>query len=313
MLEKILRLYVCAMAGEVRSPMPHLFGPPGAGKSSVVQEAANLLGVQLRIINLARVSPLEVEGIQMPNAKTKDVDQYLSSYWAGLNDGDIVMFDEFLRAFPETYNGTLDIMTSGQVGRHKLPNLFMIGASNSTVAYDAALEDRLLHIDVPDIRRDKAAEKEVRERFVRELGLMPEMANSAEMDALLASEVFPTYGILDQRGRATSAQPMKGKSLRHLKGQALLREFDSPTLKALIEMNNMRVSATEEYKYMFLMSGQSVAPKYAAMAEGLSKNQKLDPILRRNAEVNYQLIAGADARIKKIKLKEDEDAALAFS
>ena len=52
MLEDILKLYVMAMAGDVRSPIPHLFGPAGCGKSSSVEMAANILNVNLHIINV---------------------------------------------------------------------------------------------------------------------------------------------------------------------------------------------------------------------------------------------------------------------
>ena len=35
MLEKLLKLYVMATTVGVTSPTPHLFGPPGSGKSTV--------------------------------------------------------------------------------------------------------------------------------------------------------------------------------------------------------------------------------------------------------------------------------------
>lgn len=66
MLEKLMRLYVMSMAYDVRSPMPHLVGPPGCGKSTSVEQLAELLNVQLHIINVSRLSPLEIEGVQMP-------------------------------------------------------------------------------------------------------------------------------------------------------------------------------------------------------------------------------------------------------
>ena len=70
MLEKVLKLYTAAMLGDVRSPTPHLFGPPGSGKSSVVEQAAEMLGVTLHTINVSRISPLELEGVQMPDKTT---------------------------------------------------------------------------------------------------------------------------------------------------------------------------------------------------------------------------------------------------
>src|SRR5690606_5552021 len=66
LLANILRLYHAAMMGDVRSPVPHLVGPPGCGKSTSVEQAAQLLGVNLHVINVSRISPLELEGVQMP-------------------------------------------------------------------------------------------------------------------------------------------------------------------------------------------------------------------------------------------------------
>ena len=152
-----MKLYAMSMAYKVTSPMPHLVGPPGCGKSTYVQQLADLLGVELHIINVSRLSPLDVEGVQMPHGLGDDMILKMlpATYWSTLKDGDILLFDEFLRGFPEVYNAILDIFTSRRVGALRLPDVFIIGASNSVVAYDSALEDRLLHITVPDPRKSK--------------------------------------------------------------------------------------------------------------------------------------------------------------
>lgn len=181
MLEDILKLYVMAMAGDVRSPIPHLFGPAGCGKSSSVEMAANILNVNLHIINVSRISPLELEGVQMPDKNHKELNLLTATYWSKLKEGDIVLLDEFLRGFPEVYNGLLDIMTSRQVGGFQLPKVFFIAASNSTVAYDAALSDRLLHLPVADPRVNKAEHNNIARMLVDNIGLLPEMAASMEM------------------------------------------------------------------------------------------------------------------------------------
>ena len=43
-LETVLKLYSMAMAGDVRSPTPHAFGPPGSGKSTIMEQAAEIIG-----------------------------------------------------------------------------------------------------------------------------------------------------------------------------------------------------------------------------------------------------------------------------
>ena len=76
MLKKLLKLYVTAMTGKVYSPVPHLFGPPGCGKSEVVKQAAQVLGVNLHIINVSRISPLPPDFdccIQCPSPAGSDL------------------------------------------------------------------------------------------------------------------------------------------------------------------------------------------------------------------------------------------------
>ena len=183
MLSTILRLYTAARAERVRTPVPHLFGPPGCGKSSFVEQAAKMLGVNLHQINVSRISPLELEGVQMPTEGKLEL--LLATYWNNLKDGDILFLDEFLRGFPEVYNGLLDILTSRTVGGHELPDVFIIAASNSTTAYDPALTDRLLHLYVPDPRTSKTEDMRIRSSIVSALGLMPSMATAMSMDALM--------------------------------------------------------------------------------------------------------------------------------
>jgi hypothetical protein len=305
MLEKLIKLYTMSMAFRVRSPMPHLVGPAGCGKSTYVEQLADLLGVELHIINVSRLSPLEVEGVQMPHGT--DADMHLrmlpATFWTQLKDGDILLFDEFLRGFPEVYNGLLDIFTSRRVGAFRLPEVFIIGASNSVTSYDLALEDRLLHIPVPDPRKSKVEKENIAKLICDVLGLMPEMANSIEMTALLDAEVLPTYEILDsfkKKGVKVGSTPM-GSSVRNLLGQAQMRMVKSVPLKELIDANNQRaMSAPSKPQYVLLLNGRNVPHNYVSAAEKIRYNPRLTPTQALNISMNMQLIEMAGAS------KEDE-------
>lgn len=295
MLELILKLYVMAMANYVRSPLPHLFGPPGCGKSTVVEQAAELLGVHLHIINVARLSPLDVEGVQMPQGVGDDMILRMlpATFWTQLKEGDIVLLDEFLRGFPEVYNALLDILTSRRVGAFVLPKVFIIGASNSTVAYDKALEDRLLHLPVDDIRTNKKAKKEQARHLVEALGLLPEMIDSYEMQTLMDTEVVPMYDILDQVGGKSSAgASLKGSSIRNLIGQGLLREVRSSSLSDLISANNRTAMQQGKPQYVVLTSGKpaNVPSGYEAQANQIKGSPKLTEKQATNLQLNLQLI-----------------------
>lgn len=309
MLEKLLKLYTMAMTADVRSPMPHLFGPPGCGKSSVAEELAEIVGAKLHILNVSRISPLELEGVQMPTGTDMEMklQLLLATFWNSLKHGDIVLLDEFLRGFPEVYNGLLDILTSRMVGGHALPTVFIMGASNSTVAYDRALEDRLLHLPVPDPRKLKREKNLLARRIVDELGLHPEMWNSQEMISLLDQEVLPMFDMLDSigRGNGGSAPVPKGKSLRHLIGSAKLREVQSVPLMELIAANNNRALGEAKFQYVFLLDGKKANPAYEKKARQLVGNERLTPIMAQNLSLNLQLIEMEQARNEKGNTDDD--------
>lgn len=304
MLEQILKLYVMAMATGVTSPLPHLVGPPGCGKSTVVASAAELLGVKLHIINVSRISPLELEGVQMPHTEEEVMKLKLltATFWTQLNEGDILLLDEFLRGFPEVYNGLLDILTAREVAGFRLPRVFIIGASNSTVAYDKALEDRLLHLPVPDPRKLKGPKRQLANILVNQLGLLPEMATSMEMQSLLDSEVLPTYELLDHfNGKTASPTQIKGCSLRHLIGQAQLREVHSHALQELIDMNNRKAMTSGKTQYVFLTTGKGADPLVEAKSRKLLSvaRNKMTELQVQNLELNLQLLELEEERLKK--------------
>ena len=301
MLEKLMQLYVMAMTYDVRSPMPHLVGPPGCGKSHHVEQLADLIGKDLHIINVSRLSPLDVEGVQMPHGTGDDMVLKMlpATFWTSLKEGDVLLMDEFLRGFPEVYNALLDIFTSRRVGALRLPKVFIIGASNSVVAYDSALEDRLLHLPVTDPRKSTTEAAHIADILVDWLGLLPSMSTSSEMRAVLDAEILPTYALLDSFKKAgTKANnTVKGTSLRNLIGQAQLRMVKSGTLRDLIEMNNLAAMRDNKYQYVLLLDGGKGKPVgYRQQALKLRGNPKLTKVQALNLEANLQLIGLAEAQ-----------------
>ena len=309
MLELILKLYTMAMAGDVRSPLPHIVGPPGCGKSTVIEQAAAVIGVNLHIINVSRLSPLEVEGVMMPHGSAEEMllKMLPATYWTSLQEGDILLLDEWLRGFPEVYNGMLDILTARRVGNYVLPKVFIIAASNSTTAYDAALEDRMLHIKVPDPRNDKKEFKRLAEMFVDEVGLLPTMVTSQEMQHLLRSQVLPMFNLLDKfDGGGTSGNTtLKGKSLRNLIGQAKLRLIQCVELDEVLRMNNLNACNAGKYQYVVLPDGKNVPAQYLSNMNKINES-KLTPKQKLNLELNRQLIQLEDIRRQKEEAKADD-------
>lgn len=294
MLEKLMRLYVMSMAYDVRSPMPHLVGPPGCGKSTSVEQLAELLNVQLHIINVSRLSPLEIEGVQMPRGTDDEQQLHMlpATFWTSLNEGDILLMDEFLRGFPEVYNGLLDIFTSRRVGAFELPKVFIVGASNSVVAYDQALEDRLLHLPVADPRKSKTELKNLAQIMTNALGLLPAMADDPDMIELLENEVLPMYDLLDSFNKmgVKAAGKGNGQSLRKLIGQVQMRMVKTPLLKDMLNRNNQLAMASNKAQYVLLHDGNNPPAGYVQAAEKLAGNPRLTELQSLNLQMNLQLV-----------------------
>lgn len=310
MLERILKLYVMAMLGDVRSPLPHLFGPPGCGKSTVVEQAAELLGVNLHIINLSRLSPLELEGVQMPHGEGEEQKLKLlhATFWKDIKENDIVLFDELLRAFPEVFNGLLDILTSRKVGGLVIPKAFFIGASNTTVSYDKALEDRLLHLPVPDVRKNKAAKNQLANLIVDALGLLPQMSKTMEMQSLIDTEIAPMYEILDNlKNKTSSGAMLKGTSVRNLIGQVKLRDIRSSQMLGVIEENNRQAMREGKWQFVVLADGKAgIGIQYEANIHDIANNPKLTDVQRLNIQQNLQLVGLEKSRQEKGNLDDDD-------
>ena len=220
---------------------------------------------------------------------------------AELVPGDIVLLDEFLRGFPEVYNGLLDILTARQVGDFVLPKVFFIGASNSVIAYDKALEDRLLNIPVQDLRRAPRALAQARQRFVEETGLHPQMVDSYEVTELFNVEVLPTYDMLDAfKNRKTMAvADLKGTSVRNLVGQVQLRYVQSTSLREVVQVNNRICINKKQLQYLLLLHGDAVDPKIPDELQKLVHARGLTPQQRTNLDLNIQLCELAEHKKRK--------------
>ena len=308
MLEKLLHLYTTAMTHDVRSPMPHLVGPPGTGKSTIVQQAADLLGVHLHIINVNRLSPLEIEGLQMPVDNNTRIHMIPAVFWSRLAEGDIVLFDEYLRGFPEVQDALLDVLTSRRVGAYQLPKVFFVGASNSVIAYDKALEDRLLNIQVTDLRSSSKELNAAKARFLEEAGLHPEMVSSYELRELFDNEVLPTYAMLDafKDNKTMAVADLKGSSVRNLVGQVKLRYSTNPWLTELVRSNNRLVIGKQQLQYLVLMHEEAFDPRLPTQLRKLEKVEGLTPYQQRNLDLNLQLIELAETKLVKDNTDESE-------
>lgn len=308
MLEKILAMYTLFMndSNPPTSPLPHLVGPPGCGKSSSVHDAAKLLGCNLHILNVSRLNPLDVEGLNMPVDNNTRVELLLAPVWDKLQDGDILLLEEFLRGFPEVYNALLDILTSRQVAGHELPKVFIIGASNSTVAYDEALTDRLLHLPVEDIRKSAKAVRKVVAFIVDALGMHPAMLKSIHLADFVGQVIAPMYNLLDTfDGSPMPVSYTKAASARHIIGAVKLRQFDHiPQLQYVIAANNSYAIDEGCFEYFIYYKGAILPDNYETYINERLSEDALTEVQRVNATANLSLYQADQLLASSIKPKE---------
>lgn len=137
--------------------VPVLWGPPGAGKSDVVRQAANALKMELVDMRLSEVDASEVKGIDMPDKKTQTLARYLPGYvdQIRLSKKPVVLFfDEFNSGHPSTQPPLYKITNDRTIGDYRLPdNVAIVLAANRetdrsiTHKTSAALSNRLTHIN----------------------------------------------------------------------------------------------------------------------------------------------------------------------
>lgn len=317
LLEQMLSLYTAFMATGNTAIVPHVVGPPGTGKSSLFGRLADITGAKLHIVNASRISPLELEGVQMPvdTHNTDDVRLKLlhSPLWTQLKDGDIVVWEEFLRAFPEVYNGLLDIFTSREVAGLQLPKVFFVATSNSVKTYDSALEDRLEHIPVPDIRTNKRARLDLVDTLMSELNLHPRMKTSSSLNDMIDRCILPMYSLLDSfkpGAKRVAPNALNGMSARKLSGQARLRIVKEPALAAVIRENNLVSLHDSYFQYYRVLPGEHTDARAAKGIASLQGSDKLTPLQREENELNIQFMdmAAVTAAVnEKEKADESDD------
>ena len=172
------------------------------------------------------------------------------------------------------------------------------------------MEDRLLHLPVTDPRTSHRERARLAKLFVDEVGLLPAMATSFEMEQMLDAEVLPMFDIMDQLKKKAVAPTaaMEGTSLRNLIGQVKLREVQSSKLKELIKINNSKALLQGRPQHIVLM-GTHVTPQLSTAVESVGKHlDKLNEVQLLNYNINMQLIQVAQqASTQPDRQEEEED------
>jgi MoxR-like ATPase len=135
-----------------------IWGPPGIGKSSIVQQIADDNEMQMTDVRLSQLAPTDLRGLPVPD-KTKDVSKWFSPDFLPRSGKGILFLDEMNMAPPVVQGIAQQLILDRKVGSYVVPEGWFIWAagnrkSDKASVFDmpAPLANRFLHVSVePDI------------------------------------------------------------------------------------------------------------------------------------------------------------------
>lgn len=137
-----------------------LWGPPGIGKSEVVEQITNELGGYMIDLRLGQMEPTDLRGIPFYNKETGKMDwappielpdEELASKYPVV----VLFFDELNTGAPSIQAASYQLILNRRIGKHKLPdNVVMLAAGNRetdkgvTYRMPAPLSNRFIHLEM---------------------------------------------------------------------------------------------------------------------------------------------------------------------
>lgn len=151
-------LTAIAIAMQTRIPV-FLWGPPGVGKTSVLESMSRALHERMWTVLLSIREPQDLGGLPVITPKGVKLHPPLWANELIANKGGVVFFDEFNTSAPTTQSAALRVIYGGYAGDERLPSettSFVLAgnrADQSAGGYDltGAIANRMVHFDfTPD-------------------------------------------------------------------------------------------------------------------------------------------------------------------
>lgn len=139
-------------------PPVMIWGPPGIGKSSVIRDIAQDLGIGFIDVRLAQREPIDIRGLPVP--KEDGVHWYISAEWPRDKESrGIIIFDELTAADRTLQVAAYEFILDRRLGDlYTVPDgWYIVGAGNRVsdravaTTMSSALANRFLHVEIePD-------------------------------------------------------------------------------------------------------------------------------------------------------------------
>ena len=132
-----------------------VWGPPGVGKSTILREAAQELGIGFVDVRLAQREPVDVRGLPVPNREKGAVEWLVASDWPREGRG-ILLFDELTAADRTLQVAAYELILDRRLGDlYRLPPGWYVCAAGNRIedaavatGMSSALANRFLHVEL---------------------------------------------------------------------------------------------------------------------------------------------------------------------
>lgn len=133
-----------------------LKGPVGVGKSSIVQQACDKLGIEMRDVRMSQMDPTDIKGFPCPDMK-KGVMHWLTPDFLPTDPKSkgILFLDELTSAPTAVQASAYQLMLDRKIGNYTLPEGWSVAAAGNrdidrsiVNKMPAALANRMTHMDI---------------------------------------------------------------------------------------------------------------------------------------------------------------------
>ena len=115
-----------------------IFGPPGIGKSQIVESLGRKYNVNVETYIASTMDPTQVQGLPFPNVKNKTTEWFPDQRWVSSKTEKRTMvyfFDELNMAPPATQAAFYRLILEGRLGSIDISHALRIGAGNRISDY----------------------------------------------------------------------------------------------------------------------------------------------------------------------------------
>lgn len=160
-LDSILTLQVNTLKTNPKKakflPPLMVWGPPGAGKSSIIQAVAQREGIGFIDFRLSQVEPVDLRGLPVPNKEDKSVEWFVTAEFPrDPKSRGILLFDEISAADRSLQVAAYELILDRRLGKlYSLPDGWLVvAAGNRTedravaTTMSSALANRFMHVEI---------------------------------------------------------------------------------------------------------------------------------------------------------------------